>query len=186
LVVVVVVVVVVVLPGFDTNFRVFPNFSKYGVMNVVIIVTTPNTGKTELEIAPMSCPALTTTKDNSPLAADIPIPVLRAVVFPYLAIDRIPLTKMNFEETDTAIRMRPGIKKNGTSDMSMSAPMEIKNNAANISLKGVVITRATEELFASAIRTPAKNAPVATESPIDLAKNERKKARPRIDISIKA
>jgi hypothetical protein len=64
--------------------------------------------------------------------------------------------------------------------------MEIKNNAANMSLKGVVITRATEELFASAIRTPARKAPVATESPIDLAKNDRKNARPRIDINIKA
>ena len=131
----------------ESNLMVFPNLSKYGVINVVMIVTTPNTGKTELEIAPTSCPALTTTKDNSPLAADIPIPVLRAVVFPYLAIDRIPLTKMNFEETDTAIRIRPGIKKNGTSDMSMSAPMEIKNNAANMSLKGVVITLADGRAF---------------------------------------
>ncbi|WP_415312503.1 hypothetical protein [Candidatus Nitrosocosmicus sp. FF01] len=39
--------------------------------------------------------------------------------------------------------------------------MEIKNKAANISLNGVVITLATDALLASAIRTPAKNAPVA-------------------------
>lgn len=155
-------------------------------MNVVNIVTTPNIGKTEFETAPVSCPTLATTKDNSPLAADIPIPVLRAVVFPYLAKDSTPLTIASFEDKETAMRIKAGTIKAGISDISISAPMEIKNKAANISLNGVVITLATDALLASAIRTPAKNAPVATDNPTDLARNDKKKATPRMDIKTNA
>ena len=65
------------------------------------------------------------------------------------------------------MRIKAGTIKAGISDISISAPMEIKNKAANISLNGVVITLATDALLASAIRTPAKNAPVATDNPTD-------------------
>lgn len=57
--------------------------------------------------------------------------------------------------------------KMGISDTSISAPIEIKKTAA--SLIGVVITLATLALLDSATKTPAKNAPVATESPSRLA-----------------
>lgn len=48
--------------------------------------------------------------------------------------------------------------------MSISAPTDTKNKAANISLIGVANTLETACDFDSAINTPAKKAPAATES----------------------
>ncbi len=80
---------------------------------------------------------------------------------------KIALTIRNFEENEATIRIKAGIIKNGISDISINAPIEIKKRAANTSRNGVVITLATGAVFDSATRTPAKNAPVATDNPRD-------------------
>ncbi len=54
----------------------------------------------------------------------------------------------------------------GISEISINAPKDTKDRAANMSLIGVTSTFVTECTFESAISTPAKNAPVATEIPI--------------------
>jgi hypothetical protein len=48
-----------------------------------------------------------------------------------------------------------GIMSTGICDKSISAPIDIKKIAANISLNGIVITLATLALFDSATNTPA-------------------------------
>ena len=58
--------------------------------------------------------------------------------------------------------------------------MDIKNNAAKTSLRGIVTTFATAALFDSATSTPAKNAPVATDNPNSFATNDNPNANPRI------
>ena len=55
--------------------------------------------------------------------------------------------------------------------MSMSAPTDTKKIATNISLIGLDNTFETSEDFDSATKTPAKNAPIATESPTTFAKS---------------
>lgn len=80
-----------------------PNLIMYGVMKVVTIVTSPNIGKIEEVMAPMSWPALATTKDSSPLADAIPNPVLNAVIPPppyRLALTNIALIIRNFDAKD--------------------------------------------------------------------------------------
>ena len=72
-----------------------------------------------------------------------------------------------------------GIIKIGSCLISIKAPTETKNIAANISLIGSARTFVTECTFDSAISTPAKNAPVATEIPISNAINDKPKATPR-------
>ena len=55
--------------------------------------------------------------------------------------------------------------KSGKRDTSINAPTDTKNKAANISLIGVASTLETACDFDSAINTPAKKAPAATEIP---------------------
>ncbi|MGH9988208.1 MAG: hypothetical protein ACRD8W_30095, partial [Nitrososphaeraceae archaeon] len=57
------------------NLSPLPNLRTYGVINVVIIVTTPTIGKTAELTAPVSCPTFATTNDSSPFAEAIPRPV---------------------------------------------------------------------------------------------------------------
>jgi hypothetical protein len=61
--------------------------------------------------------------------------------------------------------------------------MEIKNNAAKTSLRGIVSTFAMAPLLDSATITPAKKAPVATDNPSHFATNDNPKANPRITTS---
>ena len=67
--------------------------------------------------------------------------------------------------------------------MSINAPMEIKNNAAKTSLRGIVSTFAMAALLDSATITPAKKAPVATDNPSPFATNDNPNANPRITTS---
>jgi hypothetical protein len=53
----------------------------------------------------------------------------------------------------------------GSNVIFIKAPTDTKNSAANISLIGVASTFVTACTFDSAINTPAKNAPAATEMP---------------------
>jgi hypothetical protein len=53
----------------------------------------------------------------------------------------------------------------GSRLISISAPIDMKNSAANMSLSGVASTTETECIFDSATKTPAKNAPAATDIP---------------------
>ncbi len=68
----------------------------------------------------------------------------------------------------------------GSIVMSISAPTETKNSAANMSFSGVARTLATAWLLDSATSMPAKNAPVATDIPSWCAMNERPNATPSI------
>ena len=166
-----------------------PNLIMYGVMKVVTIVTSPNIGKIEEVMAPMSWPALATTKDSSPLADAIPNPVLNAVIPPppyRLALTNIALIIRNFDAKDVKTSNIAGIISKGIWDKSINAPIDIKNIAANISLSGIVRTLATLALFDSATNTPAKKAPVATDRPNSLAANDKPNANPRITIRISA
>ena len=72
---------------------------------------------------------------------------------------------MNFAAIETAINTNAGIMNRGIQLKSTNAPTETKNNAAKISLTGVVNTIVIEWDFDSAIKTPAKKAPAATEIP---------------------
>lgn len=75
--------------------------------------------------------------------------------------------------------------KKGTILISISAPIDIKNIAANISLNGTVITLEIGELLDSATSTPARKAPVATDRPREFAINDRPNASPSIKIRSK-
>ena len=119
------------------------------------------------------------------MAEAIPNPVLKAVTESYFALARITLTMKNFEANEVSIRISAGNMKKGTRLISISAPMDIKNIAANISLNGIVITFAIEELLDSATNTPARKAPVATDRPREFAINDRPKASPNIKIRSK-
>ena len=61
-----------------------------------------------------------------------------------------------------------------------------KNNAANTSLRGTVMTLAIEVVLDSATRTPAKNAPITPDNPNHLEKNAKPNASPRMTINNKA
>ena len=73
-----------------------------------------------------------------------------------------------------------GTMKTGINDTSINAPIEIKNMAANSSRIGVVNTLAALALFDSAINTPAKKAPVATDRPSRLAAKDKPTASPKM------
>jgi hypothetical protein len=64
-----------------------------------------------------------------------------------------------------AMRIAAGTIKIGINEISIRAPIEIKNMAPNISLRGIVIILATDALLDSATNTPARKAPVATDKP---------------------
>jgi hypothetical protein len=70
----------------------------------------------------------------------------------------------------------------GTSEMFINAPIDMKNNAENTSLNGIVITFAIAAVLDSATRTPARKAPITTESPNAFAVNDNPNAKPRITI----
>jgi len=55
--------------------------------------------------------------------------------------------------------------------ISINAPTETKKIATNMSLIGLDKIFDTSADFDSAIKTPAKNAPIATESPTTFAKS---------------
>lgn len=137
----------------------------YGVINVVIIVTNPINGNKEELMTPKSCPVFVTTRDNSPLAIDIPRPVLNAVILLYFALINIPVTINNFDTKDTMIKINAGKINDVMLEISIKIPIDTKNTAENTSLNGIVITLAREELFDSATKTPAKKAPVAVDNP---------------------
>lgn len=168
------------------NLSPLPNLRTYGVINVVIIVTTPTIGKTAELTAPVSCPTFATTNDSSPFAEAIPKPVLTEVTVSYLDFSRIAVTIKSFEANDVTIRIMAGTMKKGIRDISINAPIDIKNNAANTSLNGTVTTLAICALLDSATNTPARNAPVATDRPRELAINDRPNANPSIEIRSKA
>jgi hypothetical protein len=170
----------------DETLSLLPNLRIYGVIKVVTIVTTPTIGNTEDVIAPTSSPPLTTTRDSSPLADDIPRPVLNAIMPSYLALTKIVVIIKNFDTNEVRISTNAGTINDGSSDTFIKAPIDMKNMAANTSLNGMVMTLAMLALFDSATNTPAKKAPVATDKPSPLATNDIPKANPRITINSNA
>ena len=70
----------------------------------------------------------------------------------------------------------------GIFDTSTRAPTDTKNNAANTSRSGIVITRPFQHYLIRATRTPAKNAPITGDNPSSIATNDKPNARPRITI----
>ncbi len=83
------------------------------------------------------------------------------------------VTVRNLAEMDTIISIRAGTMNVGSTLKFINAPTETKNMAANISFNGVANILVTEWTFDSAINTPAKNAPVATDIPIWFAINDK-------------
>ena len=75
----------------------------------------------------------------------------------------------SFEAKDDRISTIAGTMNKGINDIFINAPIEIKNSAENTSLNGIVMTFAIAAVFDSATRTPAKKAPITTESPKALA-----------------
>ena len=146
---------------------------------MVIIVIVPTIGSRKALVTPISVPPLATTKANSPPEEDKPKPVLNAVnVLKPCSLADIK-TVRNFATIDTTTKTTTGTMKIGKSLMSISAPTETKNKAANISRIGVARTFVTEWTLDSAISTPAKKAPVATDMPISYATNDKPNATPR-------
>jgi hypothetical protein len=170
----------------EETLSLIPNLRIYGVIKAVKIVTTPTIGNTEDVIAPTSRPPLTTTRDSSPLADDIPRPVLIAIMPSYLALTKIVVIIKNFDTNEVRISTNAGTINDGSSDTFIKAPIDMKNMAANTSLNGMVMTLAMLALFDSATNTPAKKAPVATDKPSPLATNDIPKANPRITINSNA
>src|SRR5437867_13191411 len=121
-------------------------------MNVVIIVIVPIIGKTIELVAPMSAPPLATTSASSP-PEESPKPALSAVTVLCPCDFEARYTVKNFAPNDAKIRTMAGIMKRGICVISMRAPIETKNKAANISLIGVARTLVTECTFDSAINT---------------------------------
>ena len=70
----------------------------------------------------------------------------------------------NFEANEVKMSIIAGTMNKGISDIFINAPIDIKNNAENTSLNGIVTTLATVALFDSATNTPAKKAPITTEA----------------------
>ncbi len=170
----------------DIILSLLPNLRTYGVINVVIIVTTPTMGKTAELTDPVSCPTFATTSDSSPFAEAIPRPVLIEVTVSYLDFSRMAVTIRSFDANDVKIRIKACTIKKGTRDTSISAPIDMKNSAANTSLNGTVTTLATFALLDSATSTPPRNAPVATDRPREFATNDKPNASPNIEIRSKA
>src|SRR5215475_801848 len=146
-----------------------PNFIIYGVINVVIIVIVPIIGSRKELVTPISVPPLATTKANSPPEDDNPKLVFNEVELLNPCAFADMKTVRNLATMDITTNIITGSIKIGRSRISISAPTETKNNAANISLIGVARTLVTECTLDSAISTPAKNAPVATDIPISYA-----------------
>src|ERR1051325_10752877 len=163
-----------------TSATFHPIFTMYGVMKVVIIVIDPTIGNKNELVTPTSTPPLATTKASSPPDDDRPKPVLSEVriLTPCILDDKN--TVKNFAAIDTKINAKAGTMNMARRLISIKAPTDTKNIAANISLIGVAMTLVTEWTFDSAINTPAKNAPVATDILISYAIKERPNAIPKI------
>ncbi len=116
----------------------------------------------------------------------MPRPALSAVVLSYFALTSIPVTIKSFEAKDVNISIIAGTMYRGRIETFINAPIDIKNRAANMSLKGIVIILATAALLLSATSTPARNAPMTTDMPKPLARNDNPKARLSIVIKSKA
>src|SRR5215210_1574119 len=85
----------------------------------------------------------------------------------------------NFASDVTPTNTNDGIINTGISLTSIKAPTDTKNNATNISLIGVVNMLVTAWDFDSAIKTPAKKAPIATDIPNRFEIYANPKARPK-------
>ena len=145
-------------------------------------VITPSIGKTDELIVPKSCPPFAIISDISPFAEETPKPVLIEVALSYFARVSIPLTMRNFIANEDRSKIIDGMITIGIRAMLINAPIEIKNNAANTSLRGTVMTLAIEAVLDSATRTPAKNAPITPDNPNHLEKNAKPIRSPRISI----
>ena len=164
----------------------FANFSIYGVAKDVIIVTTLSIGNIDEVIAPTSCPPFAITKDISPFAVANPKPTFNMSVLSNLDFANTANTRRNFTAKAVSINTITGTMYNGISETFTNAPIDIKNNAENTSLNGIVITFATVALLDSATKTPAKNAPITTDKPKIFEMKERPKASPNITIKRRA
>src|ERR687885_65847 len=98
-------------------------------------------------------------------------------------IMRMPVIIRNFEAKEVKMSIIAGIMNEGITDIFINAPIEIKNIAENTSLRGIVSTLTTAALLDSATNTPAKKAPITTDSPRSFAANDSPNAKPRITIS---
>src|SRR5215218_535701 len=128
----------------------------------------------------MSIPPFATIKDISPpLDEERPTPVWNAIYLlkPWYLEARN--TTANFARDVAPTNTSAGIINIGSSLISINAPTDTKNNATNISLIGVVRILVTECVLDSAISTPAKKAPTATDMPNKLEMYANPKARPK-------
>ena len=143
-----------------------PNLIIYGDIKVVIIVIAPTIGSKKEPVTPTSLPPFATTSASSPPDEDKPNPVLSDVSLlkPWYFVAK--KTVKNFATRDTATKTRAGTMKSARRVISIKVPTDTKNKAANISLSGVAKTLVTACDFDTAINTPAKKAPAATEIPI--------------------
>ena len=114
-------------------------------MNVVIIVIVPTMGsKNELVEPPTSTPPLATTSASSPPEEDRPNADLSEVNrLIFCALDAIT-TVRNLAAIDTIISISAGTMNIGRTLISIKAPTDTKNIAANISFNGVAKTFVTE------------------------------------------
>ena len=126
----------------------------------------PIIGKRNALVRLVSTPPFATTSANSPPDEDNPNAAFMDVVElnPW-DFDEIN-TVRNLAAIETITKIEAGIININNNDISISAPTDTKNNAPNISLIGVAKILVTAWTFDSAIRTPAKKAPVATDIPI--------------------
>src|SRR5688572_5196159 len=163
-----------------------PALIKYGDRKVVIMVIDTTIGRIKALVAPTSAPPFAVTSASSPPDAESPKPALIEVFLLMPCILAAMYTVPNFAPNDVAIRMSAGIMNIGSSLTSMSAPTDTKNSAANMSFSGVVIILAIDWVFDSATRTPAKNAPAATDMPMENAMNDRPNATPSTVMRIRS
>src|SRR6476619_382118 len=147
----------------------------YGAIKVVIIVMVPTIGRTKELVTPTLLPPFAITKANSPPEEDNPIAERKDIILSIFWSLADTNTVANFA---TIIKTIAGIIKSGINLKSIRAPTDTKNNAAKISLTGVDKTEAIACDFDSAINTPAKKAPAATEIPNSNAKKAIPKAKP--------
>ncbi len=116
-------------------------------MNVVIIVIAPTIGSRKELVTPTSVPPFATTSANSPPEEDKPNPALRDVSLPKPWYFVAKKTVKNLAARDTATKTRAGTMNSGRRVISINAPTDTKNKAANISLIGVAKTLETECYF---------------------------------------
>ena len=130
------------LDKFSTSFQ--PNLITYGDMNVVIIVIAPTIGSRNGLVTPTSAPPFATTSASSPPEEDKPNPALSDVSLlkPWYFVAK--KTVKNFAARDTATKTRAGTMKSARRVISIKAPTDTKNKAANISLSGVTKTLVTK------------------------------------------